>query len=248
MLDPPEGEVNNHNDDQVQRDEDDVSDMEIADQTAESDEQGAAARTRGKRTRAAAAKQEPPLKKQRVDATPKKLGKWTHDEDLTLLAAIKAYVKANKGQLPSIVRTTATTTCPRSWKQIASKVTKVATMTPDAGGKACSNRWSIMRANSKVRQTDNVTNRVCLPYGNTHLSMFSPGACRSDHPAPPRAAFHYVQSRGRIEADPRCDWRGAQDSSRLDGQEEARGDQEPLLDSDEHYLRGRAMVARVCAN
>lgn len=162
MLEPPEPEeVKEHNVDDEQGDADEVSEAEV-EQAADNDEQVAAGGR--KRTRSATSTlKAPKAKKAKVEAPPKKLGKWTHDEDVTLLAAIKAYVIANKGQLPSVIRTTSAATCPPSWKSIASKVAKVATLTAEAGGKACSNRWSILRANCKVRQTDEVTNRKRLP-------------------------------------------------------------------------------------
>lgn len=74
--------------------------------------------TRAKRasTAAASASGAAAAKKPRTT----KLGKWTHDEDMALLASIKQFTIAKNGMLPGPIRTTSSTAATPAWKTIAS--------------------------------------------------------------------------------------------------------------------------------
>ena len=103
-----------------------------------------------------------------------KLGKWQHAEDLALLEAIKQFVIANKGQLPGPVRTVASSVCTKPWITIAKGVAKVNELSSDAGGKACSARWTALRTSAKVRQTCEMANTArCLMRLSAHLQCFA---------------------------------------------------------------------------
>jgi hypothetical protein len=96
------------------------------------------------------------------DEASKKLAKWSHDDDMSLLQAVHAFVNANRGQLPPPIRTTSSALCTPAWKKIAEVVPKVAGLKKDAAGKKCSGRYTSIRGSTKVRQAYNVSNADCL--------------------------------------------------------------------------------------
>jgi hypothetical protein len=104
----------------------------------------------------------------------KKLAKWTHEEDMALLQAILAFVNANRGQLPPMIRTTASARAPKPWITIKKAVSKVSGMNDNEAAKACSNRWTAIRAGTKVSQTDKqteVANARCMLMLSTVLVL-----------------------------------------------------------------------------
>ena len=80
-----------------------------------------------------------------------RVGKWSRDDDAQLCSSVLAYVKAHQGQLPGSTRTGKGSTVPASWKEIASKVDHAKKLEDkDAAARACSSRWSGIRAGAAV--------------------------------------------------------------------------------------------------
>jgi len=91
----------------------------------------------------------------------KKLSNWTHEEDMQLLAALQKHVKDSAGQLPGTLRTKKGSPVSAPWKAIANLCDKVKALDGDAAAKACSARWTTLRAASAV--SFNLMNTsVCL--------------------------------------------------------------------------------------
>jgi hypothetical protein len=83
---------------------------------------------------------------------PVRVGKWSREDDAQLCSSVLAYVKEHQGQLPGAARTGKSSTAPVSWKQIAARVDHVKKLEDkDAGARACSTRWSGIRAGAAVR-------------------------------------------------------------------------------------------------
>jgi hypothetical protein len=98
-----------------------------------------------------------------------RVGKWSRDDDLELCSAVLAYVKEHQGQLPGAARTGKSSTAPSSWKQIAARVDHAKKLEDkDAAARACSTRWSGIRAGAEVR-TQPLMSKSCF-----YLSLLMP--------------------------------------------------------------------------
>jgi hypothetical protein len=74
----------------------------------------------------------------------KRIGKWSDKEDLELCSSVLKWVQGHQGMLPGAVKSP-------QWKEIAKDVSKLVGQTPDAAARACSNRWTRVRGELKVR-------------------------------------------------------------------------------------------------
>jgi hypothetical protein len=85
-----------------------------------------------------------------------RVGKWSREDDAQLCSSVLTYVKEHHGQLPGAARTGKSTAAPPSWKQIAARVDHVKKVEDkDACARACSSRWSGIRAGAAVRTLSN---------------------------------------------------------------------------------------------
>lgn len=102
---------------------------------------------------AASSKQKKKAVRAPVEGVKKRISKWSHEEQLSLCAAIGDFVTNNKGQLPSSLRTAASTPCTKQWKEIGEAVKKLELEGLDAAeaGKAASAQWSSLRSAVRVR-------------------------------------------------------------------------------------------------
>lgn len=84
-------------------------------------------------------------------ASTKKLANWTHEDDMQLLTAMQQWVTSTGGMLPGSIRTKKGSPISKSWKDIAKLCDKVQKLEEeDAKAKACSGRWTSLRAASQV--------------------------------------------------------------------------------------------------
>jgi hypothetical protein len=81
----------------------------------------------------------------------KRIGKWSDKEDLELCSSVLKWVQGHQGMLPGAVKSTKGAIISPQWKEIAKDVSKLVGQTPDAAARACSNRWTRVRGELKVR-------------------------------------------------------------------------------------------------